>query len=497
MIFKLAKWVVVMDKKTFTDNMINQIFEQSGIIAYVDAAGRYVYVNSIWERETGILRKHAIGKSAEELIIGSAAMLAIRTGRTISGEMFMQSITGKEISSIMRYSPIMDENGVVSGCFISSLFGNIDEAQTFGERLEHILEEFSYLKNVNIEGGSAKYKIRDIIGSGAQIERLKEQIYIAGSSNSSCLIEGETGTGKELVAHAIHNCSRRSLFPFVRVNCSAIPENLMESEFFGYEEGSFTGSVKGGRAGKFEKAHLGSMFLDEINAMDLSMQPKLLRALQEKEIERIGGSESIPVDVRVIAASNMPLEYLVDKGKFRRDLFYRLNIITIRIPPLRQRKEDIYPLVKLFISRYHDAELGNATDISDDAVNYLCEHDWPGNVRELQNSVERAMASSHDSVLTISDFSKFDSEKDIFSKKYVMNTFKSLREDESGNLKEESDLNEEILSAHSLSEEKSKSEKAAIIKALKHCGGNKSKAARMLKISRTLLYKKLEKYNIS
>ena len=153
------------------------------------------------------------------------------------------------------------------------MFGNIDEAQTFGERLEHILEEFSYLKNVNIEGGSAKYKIRDIIGSGAQIERLKEQIYIAGSSNSSCLIEGETGTGKELVAHAIHNCSRRSLFPFVRVNCSAIPENLMESEFFGYEEGSFTGSVKGGRAGKFEKAHLGIMFLDEINAMDLSMQP--------------------------------------------------------------------------------------------------------------------------------------------------------------------------------------------------------------------------------
>ncbi|MGP1442174.1 MAG: sigma-54 interaction domain-containing protein [Anaerovoracaceae bacterium] len=491
-----------MNKKILTDNMINQIFEQSGIIAYVDEAGRYMYVNSIWEKETGISRKHAVGKSAEELIIGSAAMLALRTGRTISGEMFMQSVAGKEISSIMRYRPIMDENGIVTGCFISSLFNNIDEAQIFGERLEHILEEFSYLKSMEIEGGSAKYSTRDIIGSGPQIERLKEQIYIAGSSNSACLIEGETGTGKELVAHAIHSCSRRSLFPFVRVNCSAIPENLMESEFFGYEEGSFTGSVKGGRAGKFEKAHLGSMFLDEINAMDLSMQPKLLRALQEKEIERIGGAESIPVDVRVIAASNMPLEYLVDRGNFRRDLFYRLNIITIRIPPLRHRKEDIYPLVKLFISRYHDAELGNATDISDDAVNYLCEHDWPGNVRELQNSVERAMAASHGSVLNISDFAKFDSEKDVFSEKYVMNTFKYFGDNDVERGKDEQEFEtmnsgDKNLSSNSLSEEKSKSEKAAIIKALKHCGGNKSKAARMLKISRTLLYKKLEKYNIS
>ena len=196
------------------------------------------------------------------------------------------------------------------------------------------------------------------------MQELKDQIYIAGVSSASCLIEGETGTGKELVAHAIHNISSRSAFPFVRVNCSAIPENLMESEFFGYEEGSFTGGAKGGRAGKFENAHLGSMFLDEINAMSLQMQPKLLRALQEKEIERVGGTESIPVDVRILSASNMPLDYLVEKGLFRRDLYYRLNIITIRIPPLRDRKEDILPLVTSFIRRYNKEMGRNVEEIT-------------------------------------------------------------------------------------------------------------------------------------
>ncbi len=200
----------------------------------------------------------------------------------------------------------------------------------------------------------------------------------------------------------------RSAFPFVRVNCSAIPENLMESEFFGYEEGSFTGGLKGGKAGKFEKAHLGSMFLDEVNAMSLSMQPKLLRALQEKEIERIGGTESIPVNVRVIAASNMPLDMLVEEGKFRRDLFYRLNIMTIKIPPLRERKEDILPLVRSFIGRYNGETLRNVRGISEEAVEYLMNYDWPGNVRELQNVIERTMASTWDEWLELKDFKKFN-----------------------------------------------------------------------------------------
>ena len=270
----------------------------------------------------------------------------------------------------------------------------MEEAQDFSKKLDQILKEFQYLKSPERGSSGAKYSVQSIIGDSPGMRDVREQIYIAGATAASCLIEGETGTGKELVAHAIHNVSMRKIFPFVKVNCSAIPENLMESEFFGYEEGSFTGGVKGGKAGKFEKAHLGSMFLDEINAMSLKMQPKLLRALQEKEIERVGGTESIPVNVRVLSASNMPLDYLVEQGVFRRDLFYRLNIITVKIPPLRRRKEDILPLTQSFIKRYNSELCRNVSGISDGALQYLTEYDWPGNVRELQNVIERVMAST-------------------------------------------------------------------------------------------------------
>lgn len=266
-----------------------------------------------------------LGKNVEDVVSGSAAMLSLRTGRVISGEMFLRSKAGRELSSIMKYQPVFDEEKNVSGCLITSLFSRLEEAQDFSKKLDQILKEFQYLKSPERGSSGAKYSVQSIIGDSPGMRDVREQIYIAGATAASCLIEGETGTGKELVAHAIHNVSMRKIFPFVKVNCSAIPENLMESEFFGYEEGSFTGGVKGGKAGKFEKAHLGSMFLDEINAMSLKMQPKLLRALQEKEIERVGGTESIPVNVRVLSASNMPLDYLVEQGVFRRDLFYRLQ----------------------------------------------------------------------------------------------------------------------------------------------------------------------------
>ncbi|MCR4600326.1 MAG: sigma 54-interacting transcriptional regulator [Clostridia bacterium] len=489
------------------DNFINNdffrnILNQAGIVAYLDRAGRYVYVNKPWQIATGMPESNVLGRSAEEVIRGSAALLSIRTGKVISGEMFMRTNAGRELQGIMKYTPIKDSDNEITGCLVTSIFSDMDEAQAFNERFEHIMEEFGYISDHSDFSGMAKYKINDIIGNSPEMQRVREQIYIAGSTNASCLIEGETGTGKELVAHAIHNCSRRSLFPFIRVNCSAIPENLMESEFFGYEEGSFTGGVKGGRAGKFEKAHLGSMFLDEINAMDLSMQPKLLRALQEKEIERIGGVESVPVDVRVIAASNMPLDYLVEKGVFRRDLYYRLNIITIKIPPLRQRKEDIYPLLQLFLQRYHDEANGYVSDISSGAVEYLCEKDWPGNVRELQNAVERAVAGTGSNILTVDDFRKFEPEQEIFGKSYIMNTA-FLQENENikyGNTEEaeekEAVSEEKRERVESLSEVKNRNEREAVINALKQCGGNRSRAARMLDISRTMLYKKLEKYNI-
>ena len=487
--------------------------DQGGIVALVDQYGNYIYVNRRWEEDTGMTSDQVLGKNVEDVVSGSAAMLSLRTGRVISGEMFLRSKAGRELSSIMKYQPVFDEEKNVSGCLITSLFSRLEEAQDFSKKLDQILEEFQYLESPERGSSGAKYSVQSIIGDSPSMRDVREQIYIAGATAASCLIEGETGTGKELVAHAIHNVSMRKIFPFVKVNCSAIPENLMESEFFGYEEGSFTGGVKGGKAGKFEKAHLGSMFLDEINAMSLKMQPKLLRALQEKEIERVGGTESIPVNVRVLSASNMPLDYLVEQGVFRRDLFYRLNIITVKIPPLRRRKEDILPLTQSFIKRYNSELCRNVSGISDGALQYLTEYDWPGNVRELQNVIERVMASTWEDRLDVEVFRRFSPHLSAAQRTAIPSAPAALEEKpetavktksvrtpaeestaQAGESLRDADASTEILS---LSRQKEASEKEAILRALQISGMNKSKAARMLNISRTLLYKKLEKYDIT
>ena len=482
--------------------------DQGGIVALVDQYGNYIYVNRRWEEDTGMTSDQVLGKNVEDVVSGSAAMLSLRTGRVISGEMFLRSKAGRELSSIMKYQPVFDEEKNVSGCLITSLFSRLEEAQDFSKKLDQILEEFQYLKSPERGSSGAKYSVQSIIGDSPGMRDVREQIYIAGATAASCLIEGETGTGKELVAHAIHNVSMRKIFPFVKVNCSAIPENLMESEFFGYEEGSFTGGVKGGKAGKFEKAHLGSMFLDEINAMSLKM-----RALQEKEIERVGGTESIPVNVRVLSASNMPLDYLVEQGVFRRDLFYRLNIITVKIPPLRRRKEDILPLTQSFIKRYNSELCRNVSGISDGALQYLTEYDWPGNVRELQNVIERVMASTWEDRLDVEVFRRFSPHLSAAQRTAIPSAPAALEEKpetavktksvrtpaeestaQAGESLRDADASTEILS---LSRQKEASEKEAILRALQISGMNKSKAARMLNISRTLLYKKLEKYDIT
>ena len=333
------------------------------------------------------------------------------------------------------------------------------------------IENKDAIKNYNKINKDYKITLDNIISESEIMEHTKQKALIASKSNSTVLITGESGTGKELFARAIHNHSDRVDNTFVTVNCAAIPDNLLESELFGYEEGAFTGAKKGGKLGKFEIAHKGTIFLDEIGDMSLHLQGKLLRVLQERELDKIGGKSNILIDVRVIAATNKNLVELVEKGQFREDLYYRLNVIPITLPALRQRKNDIPLLIDYMIKEYAHKLNKDVIGIEDDAKKTLIDYSWPGNVRELQNVIEYSINMSNSSLLIL----------DI-----IPNNIKSKYYDEKSNKYEEIRTLEDL-------------EKEEISKALnkfKHYKKDKELVAKSLGISRATLYRKLEKYNL-
>ncbi len=263
------------------------------------------------------------------------------------------------------------------------------------------------LEHARLERDNAQLRQRldlewDIVGQGAAVQALRQQIATAAPTNGRVLIHGENGSGKELVARAIHQHSTRAAEPFVEVNCAAIPEELIESELFGHEKGAFTGAVAR-RRGKFELANGGTLFLDEIGDMTLKTQAKVLRALEEQAFERVGGKDTTKVDVRVIAASNKNLPELIERGRFRDDLFYRLSVIPIEVPPLRERKEDIPLLINHFIGRFAAENGKRVKTISVEALAYFQSYDWPGNIRELRNMVERLVIMTPGDVIGSDD----------------------------------------------------------------------------------------------
>ena len=233
----------------------------------------------------------------------------------------------------------------------------------------------------------------EIIGNAPAMQDVYRLVRLAAPRTATVLLIGETGTGKEVIAKAVHKLSRRADGPYIRVNCGALHENLLESELFGHVKGAFTGAIEN-KTGRFEAAHLGTIFLDEINSMSPKLQVKLLRVLQEREFERVGESKTIRVDVRVIAATNASLEELVEQGHFREDLYYRLNVVPVLLPALRERREDIEPLAKFFVKRYAEANRIAVPEMKADVLNALKSHDWPGNVRELENTIERLIVLS-------------------------------------------------------------------------------------------------------
>ena len=368
------------------------------------------------------------------------------------------------------------KNGKVIGALEYDLFQSSNEILKFIEKLkstegmEHFAPEIEKNK-------TTKYSIDSIIGSSRNTKSLKEEIMLAARSNSNVIITGETGTGKELVAHSIHQLSQRSFFNFVKVNCAAIPGELFESELFGYEEGSFTGAKKGGKKGLAQVADKGSLFLDEIDALPMHMQAKMLRFLQEKEIQKIGGQKTIPVDARIIAATNKDLKELVEKGTFREDLFYRLHVISIEVEPLRNKISDIPELTNNFLDELNNS-LGRSVGkhrvkhLDNKALRHLMEYDWPGNVRELRNVLERAMNRCYGETMELSHFQDFINPQD-----------RDLRW-------------EEILEPGSLEEAREKLEKKIIEITLSQEGMTMARAGEILGISRQMLHKKKKQYGI-
>jgi PAS domain S-box-containing protein len=431
-------------------------------ISVADENGNTIIVNQAYTRITGLPREAVINKPVTvDIAEGeSMHMKVLRTGKPVKNVHMKVGPAGKDV--IVNVAPIFID-GRIRGS--AGVIHDISEITALNEELARVKKLIRHLE--------AHYTWDDIIGDSPAIERAKEQARRAAETPATVLLRGESGTGKELFAHAIHNASQRSSKPFIRVNCAALSETLLESELFGYEKGAFTGALRDGKKGLFEEADGGTIFLDEIGDISQSLQSKLLRVLQEKEIVRVGGTRPLPVNVRVIAATNADLREKIESGSFREDLFYRLNVIPIRIPPLREHMEDVGPIAEHFIFKLNQEYGREVERISDGALKRLTEYEWPGNVRELENVLAMAMVTM------------LPQEKVI-----EIRHLPPLPLDASG-----ASIRSPA-SVRPLKEAVDEAERAAVEGALRESGGNRTRAAALLGVSMRSLFYKMRKHGI-
>jgi two-component system nitrogen regulation response regulator NtrX len=416
---------------------------------------------------------------------GEDALKVIREEipRLVLLDIWLPGIDGIETLKIIKSSHpqvrviIMSGHGTIETAVKATKLGAFDfiEKPLSLEKVVLVVNHVFELIRLEEENRLLRQKITkdyELTGISAPILELKEMINIVAPTNAWILIMGENGTGKELVARAIHRQSKRNGKPFVEVNCAAIPEDLIESELFGHEKGAFTGATEK-RRGKFDLAHEGTIFLDEVADMSLKAQAKILRILQEKKFERVGGNTLIPTDVRVLAATNKNLEEEMEAGRFRQDLYYRLNVIPLRILPLRDRKEDIPYLVSRFLKEFAIKERENEKSIEDDALTMLMGHNWPGNVRELKNIIERLVIMVPHNLITAKDIPPL-------IKEYQILDGVNLHDD----------------TKDSFRTAKMGFEKHYIMKKLQEYEGNISKTAEAIGLERSNLHRKIKRYGL-
>jgi transcriptional regulator with PAS, ATPase and Fis domain len=410
-----------------------------------------------------------VGQEIERVIPHSRLREVVETGRPQP----LDIIQYGEKSLLVTRLPLRDESGAVIGAFAFALKNSIPHLRPIAERVHQLQSRLARMEQALSTTRTHRYTIEQILGASAAMREVGRLLRRAAEVRSPVLLLGETGTGKEMVAHAIHAASRRVNRPFVAINVAAVPENLLEAEFFGVAPGAFTGAARQPRPGKFQLAHEGTLFLDEIGDMQLGLQAKLLRALQEGEIEPVGSNQPARVDVRVIAATSRPLAEMARAGSFRQDLYYRLNVLSIRLPPLRERVDDIGLLATRFAERTALAFEMPLRPLTEAALARLERHRWPGNVRELANAIEQIYARTDGASIALSD------------------------------VEEVLGLGEPIASAApasgqgSLAAAVAELERSMIADALAQAAGNKREAARRLGLSRSHLYAKMKRHGFS
>ena len=434
------------------------------VYVIVDKDGIITSINQTYLDALGMEKSEVVGKHISKITPTSLLPEVLKTRQIDLADIY--SINGQD--TIVTRLPII-KDGEIIGAIARSLFMDISGAKILMNKLQETKKELNIYREELRQGYQAKWHFKDLIGQSPAFLKVKSVAEQVSHSVSTLLITGESGTGKELFAHAIHNSSDRSSYPFVMINCAALPDSLLESELFGYEEGAFTGARKGGKPGKFELAMGGTIFLDEIGDMPLNMQTRLLTVLQDRMVERIGGTRPIYIDVRVIAATNRDLEELVANDKFRQDLYYRLNVVRLDIPPLRERSDDIPLLAKNLIKKINKKLGTKINKISYKTIELMQNYAWPGNVRELENLLERA--------LNLADMNR---ENSITIKHFPLMVENAYFRDEP-NPSTLPDAIEQL-------------EKQLIIQALEKTNGNKMQAAKVLGIYTSALYRKISKY---
>lgn len=458
-----------------TDELLKLAVDSLYLSIVVDEAGIIRHIGRPYADIIGVNNEDVIGMQVEKVIPNTRLNMVIKTGKAELGQIFFMK---NGIPTICNRFPIRDMDGKIRGAISTATFNDLDKVSRLQAEIDQLRKENQRYQKQLVSLKQLPF-LDSIIGTSPRIQEIKTTIAKVAASNLSVLITGETGTGKEVFANAVHQLSDRCDGNFIKVNCAAIPKDLIESELFGYSEGAFSGAIKGGKLGKFEQANNGTILLDEIGELPLPLQSKLLRVLQEQELAKIGSSKTVKVDVRIICSTNQNIEQMIRDGKFRQDLYYRINTVELNIPPLRDRLTDIPLLCDHFIQKinqYHNCSIAR---ISDKVLQHFLNYSWPGNVRELEHVLERACVISSTSSLDTDHF-------DFFLPK----VYRGVNNANINNKGNHSALG-------TLADAKNQTEINAIIQALEATNGNKTRAARLLEITRSQFYEKLRKYKIA